>query len=982
MSSRPPADPSRDVPDPRSGAGERADRPSLRRIIEAADDASRDALIRAAGGGIALLELGDEAERLAARSVQDAIDGSAVLVASADRIGGRREQARVRRASAHALAYAGRLEESLRMCDEAIARAANDHPIEAARARLATMQPLCLLGRLVEAVAAGERARLELLSADEPALAARADLNLANVARRRGDARAALEHLDRASPLLSDDPAGLGHVENARGEALLLVDDFANAERSFLAAAELYRPLDASFLLAVIEGNLAEVLARQGHLREAMASYESARRRFEACGAARHAAYMQIGQAEAMETLGLPSESLAEFDAASAAFERSGERLEAARAALGRARALLRLGRLADATAALRGADDVFRHYENDLRGATAQLLLGEISIASGDLLAASVHLEAALRRGRSSPWLVAAAENHLALLGIRAERLDEAEERLERALRIAEPLAIPTLLAELFQSRGMLRRRRGDASGAVADARRAIEQIERIRGSLHAERLRASFLGDRVAVYQLLVATLLDQGGPGAVEAAFAVAEQAKSRTLLEVARGALDLAVSSLGSARDPAEASLLQEIRRLHGELNALYSRIGGDAQEDQRRLGDGGWAATLREREARVALLEARVAATDAGRSADALSTALAEDLSAQVSTLLSPDTVFVEFFVAEGELMAWVFRGPASPRGSPPSVELLRNLAQAPRLAEAVGRLQFQIARALRRKAMKLGPDGESRLVAEFQAAAAALYDLTLRPVVDELRAENVVRRLVVAPHGVLHRVPWSALHDGDRWLLERFEIAVAPSAAYWAWVESRPRPAPTGPPLVVGVSDDAAPRIADEVLAVASILGGSEALLGPAATVDAVISALPSARKVHIACHGRFSAIAPASSGLRLHDRWLTSRELRSLRIDAELVTLSGCDTGRSLVADGDELFGLLRGFLQAGAASILVSLWATSDASTAELMRDLYTRLQRGLGVGAALREAQLAMRERREHPIHWAPFIVVGRS
>ncbi|MFO0874352.1 MAG: CHAT domain-containing protein [Phycisphaerales bacterium] len=259
-----------------------------------------------------------------------------------------------------------------------------------------------------------------------------------------------------------------------------------------------------------------------------------------------------------------------------------------------------------------------------------------------------------------------------------------------------------------------------------------------------------------------------------------------------------------------------------------------------------------------------------------------------------------------------------------------------------------------------------------------------------------------VGRLVIVPHGPLHAIPFSALHDGASHLIERFECSAAPSAGVWIHAQrgrssiaddvASSGPAPSA--LVVGVSDGFAPRIADEARLVASLLPGAELLLDGAATAGKALAALPRADVVHIACHGRFSALAPLNSGLRLADRWLTVRDLQRLRLRASLVTLSGCDTGRSLIFGGDEMLGLLRGFLAAGASAMVVSLWTVNDTSTAELMELFYANLcgraetidgaaARGMHrPGAALRAAQLALLRRRPHPVHWAPFIMVGRS
>jgi CHAT domain-containing protein len=110
-----------------------------------------------------------------------------------------------------------------------------------------------------------------------------------------------------------------------------------------------------------------------------------------------------------------------------------------------------------------------------------------------------------------------------------------------------------------------------------------------------------------------------------------------------------------------------------------------------------------------------------------------------------------------------------------------------------------------------------------------------------------------------------------------------------------------------------------------------------------------------------------------------------TAREIMGLRLRARLVVLSACETGQSEVDRGDELVGLTRAFLHAGASSVIVSLWEVHDASTAALMSDFYQRLMDRDGrrlkpAATALKEAMLALKETREDPHFWAPFILVG--
>ena len=116
-------------------------------------------------------------------------------------------------------------------------------------------------------------------------------------------------------------------------------------------------------------------------------------------------------------------------------------------------------------------------------------------------------------------------------------------------------------------------------------------------------------------------------------------------------------------------------------------------------------------------------------------------------------------------------------------------------------------------------------------------------------------------------------------------------------------------------------------------------------------------------------------------SSLHLADGWITVQDLTSQRLRAKLVTLSACETGLSKVFAGDELLSLARGFLAAGAASMVVSLWTVNDEAASRLMRSFYIALQRGAAPVASLRDAQIELITAGAHPYLWSPFVYIGR-
>jgi CHAT domain-containing protein len=206
-------------------------------------------------------------------------------------------------------------------------------------------------------------------------------------------------------------------------------------------------------------------------------------------------------------------------------------------------------------------------------------------------------------------------------------------------------------------------------------------------------------------------------------------------------------------------------------------------------------------------------------------------------------------------------------------------------------------------------------------------------------------------------------------------------VSYAPSATIYALCTATPARR-GGRALICGVEDSTIPEISREVEQVRTTFADALVLTGDQATRSAVVRHAEGCGVLHIASHARFRSDNPMLSCLRLADGELTFYDVYSLRLSADLVVLSGCNTGAVAVGSGDELLGLMRGFLYAGAPSLLISMWAADDSATASLMRDFYSGLNSGASKRDALRTAQLASLDRERHPYFWAPFTLIGRA
>jgi CHAT domain-containing protein len=266
---------------------------------------------------------------------------------------------------------------------------------------------------------------------------------------------------------------------------------------------------------------------------------------------------------------------------------------------------------------------------------------------------------------------------------------------------------------------------------------------------------------------------------------------------------------------------------------------------------------------------------------------------------------------------------------------------------------------------------------QNSMLRATQGHLQGLYQELIAPIAARLTAKH----LVFVPHGLLHYVPFHALYDGTQHVIDRHTVSYAPSASIYALSQTRTANI-TGPSLVLGVPDVQAPAILNEVETLKETLSQAQVYVGSAATEQILREKGAMSRLIHIATHGRFRQDNPMFSSIRLGDSFLSLYDLYSLKLPAELITLSGCSTGLNVVAEGDELIGLARGLLQAGAQSLVLSLWDVHDKSTAEFMQSFYKLLQQGQSKATALQAAMIQARSSYPHPYQWAPFFLVGKG
>lgn len=887
--------------------------------------------------------------------------------------------------------------------------------------------------RYAEAVALAERAFGESLAL------ARAVNSSAEVPYRRDDLAAAEPLRRRALELRARlAPGSLEHAGSLANMGLLRTDvgDLAEAQRLHSEALAIQERLAPGSLdVAMTLNNLGNVASARGLLESAESSFRRSLALKESLVPG------SLSVANTLNNLGNLLRKRGRYAESEEAQLRGLEiRERLAPGSLDVAQALTNLGIVAEERGDLAGARAL---YERGL-ALKEKLVPGSLELAStyrvvGDLLlneGKPAEAEAFYRRSltitsEKAPGSVSHAESvfDLGLAALETGRRSEARARLEESLALRRALAgddsssaaILFHLARLARGEGELeraaalqgralelRRARQPGSRWEVESLREMGRIEKARGRLAEARAfylaalaaldaqvrtlgggdetRSRFRGWFADLSAEAIELLVGTERP---EEAFDVLERSRARAYLALL-GQRDLDFG----AEVPAG---LEERRRL---LSADEAR----AREALAALGPD--TATAEAEKLRSRLGELRLERERLGtelRTAAPRIAALRDPKplgAAAVRPRLDADTLLLSYSVGETGTVLF-----ALSRADGLSVH--RVAAGRARLAAEVDDLRRLVLRRRTGLSEASGPEARAR----------ALYDLLLAPAASRFAG---ARRLAVVPDGPLHLLPFALLADArGAPLAERLPVSLAPSAT--ALVElARLRPPSARAPVAAAFGDpvypapgsapsadvtvrsllgrgtlEALPATRREVESVAAAIGPrARRFLGAEATEERALEAARGARFLHFACHAILDEERPLDSALALSiparpsapgaNGLLQAWEvLEGMRLDADLVVLSACETALGEEEGGEGIAGLSRAFQWAGARSVLASLWTVPDDSTADLMKAFYEALGRGLPRDEALSEAQRTIRSRggdAAHPYFWAAFALLG--
>jgi CHAT domain-containing protein/tetratricopeptide (TPR) repeat protein len=836
------------------------------------------------------------------------------------------------------------------------------------------------------AVQAGEKARVVLKENSKLRELATLNGNLAMIHHLFGENIEALVLLNEACKMYSElgEDARQFLTSNAINRAVVLSElgDYQTAIRVFEQAQELAAEFDQTTLTARIQHNLGLTYQYLGNYNQALQLFENARDVWLAEG--HHESRIQVELAAISCLL-----QLRRFKEVLAKCRQVRELQAALDFSLDTAYIFLHE---AQAHAEQRNFEDALRSVgkaRQRLEGSGSRFWVTQTDLIKADLL----YRQGAYDKSEAIAKECAAsfsqiehplAETQAYLIAARAamaqQKIGKVLQIVNTALEMATPRDISHSIYQAQHLLGQVAQIQDKLPAALSHFEQAIHQLDRLQSQTMVE-FRPDFLEDldKQRLYENTVAVCLELNQP---HNALTFIEKSKSRTLMELLTCRVDLRIE----ARASHDEALVAALNQLKAKRNLLHRRMtremhGRFPQDDDDNIEK------LSTVEQQITESWHQLLIRNNDYEFDAM---LTPKQTASVQQFLDDHTLLIEFFVAQDEIIAFLISGARH------SANNTAQVFRLPAKTTAINNLMlaFQNSCDLVSYNIQSGNhDKIAQLIPQAKHALHQLYSSLFAPFADTLRSFS---NLIIVPYGFLHYLPFHALYDGQAYLLERHEISYLPGSSFLQHLSDK-RPSPSNNVLAVGYScNGRLPHALQEAQQVADVWSG-KSLLEEHASLKNLHAHAANSRLLHFATHGEFREDNPLFSGLTLADGSLTTIDIFNLRLQASLVTLSACHTGRNVIGGGDELLGLMRAFFAVGAASLLLTQWAVADDSTAQLMTMFYRHLTDGKTKTTALQKAQLTLLNGSDndhksgpqvnepsyaHPYFWAPFYLVGNT
>ncbi|MDI7248054.1 MAG: CHAT domain-containing protein [Bacillota bacterium] len=725
----------------------------------------------------------------------------------------------------------------------------------------------------------------------------------------------------------------------------------------------------------------------QDRFNEALTWYERAEDDLVQSGMLVQAAFVNNNRALVYWKINQPAEAVRLFEYARPVIASAGMETEAATIDVNTSIALASLGRTEEALALLDRAGEVFERLSVRQKAGWVDYYRGKILAEAGR------HREAIDRFARAKACFDdqaidtyrAQTSLYLGLSQLELGKLAEARAACQEALDVATARDVPDLAFPALY--GLARATEPDDPPRALDLyTRSIREIERMRQSLAEDRLKRSFVFDKTRVYDAAISLAVRLGR---YDDALAIVERAKSRAFVDSLKVAARSAGTANGSRGGTAPAPRSSHSAKDAGAATATLSRSSRSSRSCPSSSAlSPSHGAPGAPAGPNGGLPDSNGVTEIHGMGNHEAGEAAADPLLFAAS-ILSHENVadaIIEFYLLPQELLVFVATAQGAGGAAPLELERGARSLEVQLLATGIDRSTpddlvawlYTDIEIMQSAPGSFVASNMPQLLASYDDHARALYDALIAPVERHIAGR---RRLLIVPHGPLHQVPFHALHDGRRYVIDSHEVFFAPSLgaleAIWRKGHRAVRTC-----LAVGVKDDAAPLAEAECGRVAALFGTGNArlLLGEDATVDALSQSAPGFDVVHVAGHAVFNPEDPMRSHIKLAGGGLSALDVFETRMECALVMLSACQTGVAYVSSGDELLGLSRGVFRAGASSLVASLWKVNDESTVDLAVEFYRSLLAGRTKPEALRCAVLRIRDRLPHPYYWAPFVLLG--
>jgi len=861
-----------------------------------------------------------------------------------------------------------------------------------ARTRIGRVSACLQLNRTGEALRDAAAAREVFVRYGKHLRAGQIDVNAAIINYESGQYDQALRLFDRAIETYAIQGEGVElYIARAKANKAITLA----AMGRFREAVALHEQARATFAnhqgqevsVARQELNIALIYAAQGHFSQALLLFNRSRNifqhnsmQFQASEVAQQTCHCLLRLNRVEEAYELAGETISYFR------QSPGHRHNLAHSLMYQAEAAMLEGDYRDADEKLQEASTILEEIGFSGLASVVRLQQAELYFADGNLEASlreARHVADAFAEQEALPQLARAA---LLQARIAANLGDttSAEYLCHQALDIAQGQDLLDLEYRCDYLLGQIAEHHGDLAKAASYYDRAMNGIDIVQSHLVMDE-RSSFLEDKGGVYKRAVILALKRGN---YERALVYVEKAKSRVLGDYLRNNIDIRLR----AGDQAGEAILEDLARLREE-QAWFSNIVYEAENEAglsdtaimriRSMAPGQARQEMQKRERSIEHMLEQLQLRLAGDLVSRSRPQWTDSIITKLWPKIEHTVLMLEYYLTEQDLYIFEITRDGI------DVHIVKDAV--PRLERLLSLWRVNLDLAARASGARDRAQAFAGLQENCLGLLQRLYDLLLRPVASALES---CEHLTIVPYGMLHYLPFHCLFDGVQFVVERLDVSYLPSAALMEICHQRGQRAevnriPLKKSLVMGLSDGGRLAFAvQEAEAVAQQLG-APGILNQDATTTLLQEAGANSPIVHIAAHGLFRLDAPNFSHIKLADRQLSTIEVFNLDLSScTLVTLSACETGRAIVGGVDEVIGLGRGFLYAGAASLMPTLWKVDDASSAELMEMYYQALLSDYGKAAALAGAQRAFLVRartsiisyRVHPYFWAGFHLIG--